>query len=117
MKSTILAAAAAALVASPFTARADVGVYEETPVPERRVYTERTERYVEPAPAYREEVRVYRTVPTYTTRVYREVPVVREVPIVREVPVIREAPYYREHRVEIVPPAPHRVIRHIFGHW
>src|SRR4051794_25157976 len=59
MKYPILAAAAALLVSAPISGRADVGVYEEErPTVERRVYTER--RYVEPAPVYREEVRVYR---------------------------------------------------------
>ncbi len=81
---------------------------QKPPAVERRVYTERTERYVKPAPTYREEVRVYRTVPMYTTRVYREEPIIREVPVVREVPVIRQEPYYWDHRVEFLPPAPHR---------
>jgi hypothetical protein len=111
MKFPILAAAAVTLAATQFPARADVGVTEaEPPAVERRVYTERREHYVEPAPIYREEVRVYRTVPIYTTRVYREVPVFREYP------VYRPAPYYRERRVGFLP-TPYCVGPRFFGHW
>lgn len=107
MKSFLFSAAAAAtLVLSP-SALADVGVYEEeyeAPV-RRHVFTER--EYVERVPAYREEVRVYRVVPRYETRVYREVPVYRE---------YREVPVYREHRVRVFPPGPHRIVgRVLFG--
>jgi hypothetical protein len=104
MKTVIFAAVAALLAAAPMS-RADVGaVEEEYDAPVRRhIYTER--EYVERVPAYREEVRVYRTVPSY---VYREVPVYRE--------VYRDMPVCREH-VHFFPPAPHRVIgRVLFGY-
>jgi hypothetical protein len=107
MKTLFLAAAAALFLIAPQPARADVGAYAAQDAPVVRRYVE-----PDPWPTYREEVRVYRTVPTYETRVYRTVPRY-ETRVYREEPVYRD---YDERPHRILPPGPHRIIgRMLFG--